>query len=280
MKRLRRIIKHMIVPHRGNAFRPHALRHKSLSIYLGLLVLIQISFGVTAYSGPEVKGVNTVNLKKEIIEISNLERKSVNIDPLYENQILNLAAERKLSDMFDKNYWDHTGPNGETAWDFISANGYRYEVAGENLARGFSDPRDVMRAWMKSPTHRENILNYKFQEIGIAVGTGKIKGATTTIIVQLFGRPQTAFASEKTTTPTLATPIIIPEVSLENTTLPSRAPYFLVWALIFGLIILDGLMLRKLGLHTSPKHLFSFRVSIVLSIVMLTLLSIGIAAIA
>jgi uncharacterized protein YkwD len=280
MKRLKRLIKHMIVPHRGNAFRPHALRHKSLSIYLVMLVIIQLTFGITAYSGPEVKGLNTENIKKEIITISNQERSAKNAGILYENPVLNQAAQNKLNDMFEKNYWDHTGPSGETAWDFISLHGYRYEVAGENLARGFSDPREVVNAWMKSPTHRENILNYKFQEIGIAVGTGKIKGATTTVIVQLFGRPQTAFASESTTTQALASPITTPELSLENATDPSKTPYFLVWTLIFGLIILDGLMLRKLGLHTSKKHLYNFRVSIFLSIVMLVILSIGITAIA
>ncbi|MBW6431990.1 hypothetical protein K0A96_02290 [Patescibacteria group bacterium] len=280
MKKIKRIIKHMIVPHRGNAFRPHAFRHKSLSVYLGLLVIIQLVFGVTAYSGPEVKGINTDNLRKEIITLANSERQIRNTGSLLESQLLNKAAQEKLNDMFAKNYWDHNGPGGETAWDFISASGYRYEVAGENLARGFSEPDEVMIAWMKSPTHRENILNYKFQEIGIAVGTGKIKGATTTVIVQLFGRPQTAFASESTTTPVAKTPVIVSDVSLENATLPSKTPYFLVWTLIFGLIILDGLMLRKLGLHTSPKHLYSFRVSIVLSIVMLALLSVGIAAIA
>ena len=270
----------MIVPHRGNAFRPHAFRYKSLSIYIVLLLIIQVAFGVTAYSGPEVKGLNTENLKKEIISLSNLERERQNIEILYESNLLNLAATNKLNDMFSKNYWDHTGPNGETAWDFISENGYRYEIAGENLARGFSDPNEVMKAWMNSPTHRENILNYKFQEIGLAIGTGRIKGATTTIIVQLFGRPQTAFAGQTTTPEIQASPVILPEVSLDNATLPSRAPYFVVWVLIFGLIILDGLMLRKLGLHTSPKHLYGFRISILLSIIMLALLSVGIAAIA
>jgi len=66
---------------------------------------------------------------------------------------------------------------------------------------------------------------------------------------------------------------------LENITLPSRTPYFIAWVLIFGLIVLDGIMLRKLGLHTSSKHLKSFRVAITMSIVMLVMLSIGIAAI-
>lgn len=281
MKRLKTLTRHLFVPHRGNAFRPHAFRNKSLSIYLGVLVIMQLALGITAYSGPEVKGADTERTKQEIIKISNIERGERGLNPLAENEYLNTAAEAKLNDMFLKNYWDHTGPGGETAWDFMEKKGYQYEVAGENLARGFSDPEEVVVAWMRSPSHRENILNNRFQEIGIAIGTGEIRGARTTVIVQLFGRPLTAFAAARAETPEFqASPVFIPEASLENATMPSRAPYLVVWGLIFGLIIIDGLMLRKLGLHSSRKHLSGFRLSIFLSIVMLALLSIGVAAIA
>ena len=281
MKRYKRLLKHFVVPHRGTAFRPHAFRHKTLSMYLAALIIIQIAFGITLYSGPEVMGDDTENLKTNIVTLTNIERTKTASGVLYESETLNIAAENKLDDMFEKGYWDHTGPNGETAWEFISETGYRYEVAGENLARGFASSKDVMSAWMESPTHKDNILNSRFQEIGLAVGTGQVKGATTTVIVQLFGRPKTAFASEQTENTSLDNEKqLLPEVSLENATLPSRTPYFMVWAMIFGLVILDGIMLRKLGLHTSPKHLYSFRVSLAMSVIMLVMLSIGISAIA
>ncbi len=269
----------MIVPHRGNAFRPHAFRHGSLSFYLFILMTFQVALGVTFYSGPEVKGVSTLQLKNEIIDITNQQRAKLGSEPLYESQTLSQAASKKLSDMFRKNYWDHSGPNGETAWQFITNEGYEYEIAGENLARGFSSSQSVVKAWMNSPTHKENLLNSRFQEIGVAVGTGKIHGATTTVIVQLFGRPSTEFIAPKTTATLGESATIIPDVSIENVTLPSKAPYFIVWTLIFGLIILDGIMLRKLGLDVSPKHLKSFRISIAMSIFMLAILSVGVAAI-
>lgn len=268
----------MIVPHRGNAFRPHALRHNALSLYLFGLMVAQLALGVTLYSGPAVLGSSTETLKNNIIALSNMEREDSGVGALYVNDALNEAAEAKLNDMFDNNYWDHVGPDGETAWDFIAETGYRYEVAGENLARGFESSDKVIAAWMSSPTHRENILNSRFQEIGLAVGSGKIKGATTTVIVQLFGRPQTAFASQSSKT-VLGEAKLIPEFNANNATLPARSPYFFVWALIFGLIVLDGVMLRKLGLYTSRKHLLGFRVSLAMSAFMLLMLSIGVAAI-
>ena len=279
MKRFKRVLKHLFVPHRGNAFRPHALRHQALSIYLAAIMLVQIGVGVTMYSGPEVKGADTEAVANGIITLTNQERNRNGAGALYENDTLNQAANRKLQDMFNKNYWDHTGPSGETAWDFITSENYQYEVAGENLARGFKNPTDVVRAWMASPTHRKNLLNDRFQEIGLAVGSGKIHGVTTTVIVQLFGRPKTAFASESIKGDEATETIVAPEMSFDNVTLPSKAPYFIVWTLLFALLVMDGIMLRKLGLHTSPKHLYGFRTALALSLFVLVLLSIGFTAI-
>jgi uncharacterized protein YkwD len=61
--------------------------------------------------------------------------------------------------------------------------GYRYRVAGENLAQGFTDPQALTAAWMASPTHRANILDHDFNETGIGISNGK----QGTLIVQLFG---------------------------------------------------------------------------------------------
>ncbi len=279
MKRIRRILKHLFLPHRGNAFRPHALRHGALSFYLLLIMTVQVGLGVTLYSGPQVKGADTETLKQNILLLTNKERQRAGQGELYENRALDKAAAAKLDNMFKENYWDHVGPNGETAWDFIGDQEYQYEVAGENLARGFSSSSDVVRAWMASPTHKQNILNNRFQEIGLAIGSGKIHGSTTTVIVQLFGRPKTAFAAENTRGALNTNQTLLPEVSLENVTLPSRAPYFAIWSLIFGLIVVDGVMLRKLGLHTSPKHLYGFRTALAMSLLMLVLLTVGFTAI-
>jgi uncharacterized protein YkwD len=244
------------------------------------MMVIQVAVGVTINAGPAVKGSETENLAYNVVVLTNQERTKTGAGVLYENSTLNLAAQKKLEDMFAKNYWDHTGPNGETAWDFISSEDYQYEVAGENLARGFKRSEDVVSAWMDSPTHRKNLLNDRFQEIGIAVGSGKIKGVTTTVIVQLFGRPRTAFASENVKGELNTGQTLIPEVNFENITVPSKAPYLLVWGLLFGLLLVDGVLLRKLGLHTSQKHLFGYRTALAMSLFMLVMLSLGFSAIA
>ena len=67
--------------------------------------------------------------------------------------------------------------------------GASLEFAGENLARDFSNPASVVTAWMKSPTHKDNLLNPKFKEIGVAVVDGNLGGIATTLVVQFFGAP-------------------------------------------------------------------------------------------
>lgn len=270
----------MFVPHKGNSYRPHAFRHKALSFYSLGLLLSQVLFGATMYSGPTIMSGDTVTVAKNIVIYSNKEREKMGIGKVYENENLSKAAYDKLKDMFDKNYWDHTGPSGETAWDFINDSGYRYLLAGENLARGFNRSQDVVTAWMESPSHRENILNGRFKEIGVAVGSGKLKGNTTTVIVQLFGEPKTVFASESKSDEVLGTQKLIPEFSMNNATSPSKTPYFIVWAFLLAFIILDGVMIRKLGLHASRSHLFNFRVSLLMSVLVLALLGIGVVGIA
>lgn len=277
---LKRLLKHSFVPHRGNAYRPHALRHKALSVYSIGLIFSQLLLGATVYSGPSVVKADAAALQKNIIVHTNTERTNNNLDTLIENETLDKAAENKLSNMFQENYWDHTGPKGETAWDFISATGYQYQLAGENLARGFSSSNDTVKAWMASPSHRSNILNSRFKEIGVAVGSGKINGNTTTVIVQFFGEPRTAYANEVTKPRVLGEKKLMPELSLTNPTQPSKAPYLLIWMVIFGLIMVDGFMIRRLGLHTSKNHVFNLRVSLLLALLALITLSIGVVGIA
>jgi uncharacterized protein YkwD len=280
MKNISKILKHLFVPHKGNAFRPHAFRHKVLSIYSLGLILSQILFGATMYSGPVIMSGDAKVVAKNIVTLSNEEREDAGLGTISENEVLSKAAYKKLEDMFTKGYWDHTGPNGETAWDFITGSGYRYLLAGENLARGFNNSEDVIRAWMESPTHKANILNNRFTEIGVAVGSGKLAGNNTTVIVQLFGEPKTVYAAEGQGSGVLGEKKLIPEFSMSNTTLPSKTPYFLIWAFILGLIIIDGVMIRKLGLHASRSHLFNFRVSLLMSLLVLVIMGVGIVGIA
>lgn len=124
---------------------------------------------------------------------TNLARVEEGLPPLSLNLTLSTAADSKTADMFSRQYFEHVSPSGEDAGDIVSRAGYAYLVVGENLALGnFKDDRALVAAWLASPGHRANILNAKFQEIGVAVRRGTYEGRNVWIAVQEFGRPRSA----------------------------------------------------------------------------------------
>jgi len=131
---------------------------------------------------------------QDVVNQTNDQRASAGLPPLTLNMALSNAAAGKAQDMFNKQYWAHTSPDGVEPWAFISGAGYSYIAAGENLARDFLHTGDMISAWMASPTHKANIINPKYQEIGIAVVNGTLDGIETTLVVQMFGAAQTANA--------------------------------------------------------------------------------------
>lgn len=120
---------------------------------------------------------------------TNTNRVADALSPLKPNALLELAAQEKANDMAANGYFAHTSPSGLTPWYWFQKVGYNFTYAGENLAVNFTDSEDVINAWMNSPSHRENILNGNFTEIGIATAQGTYNGKSAVFAVQLFGTP-------------------------------------------------------------------------------------------
>lgn len=125
-----------------------------------------------------------------VFEWTNSFRGKEGLEPLELNNMLSQAAERKLSDMFDREYFAHVSPLGVKPADLVSNAGYDYLFCGENLAMGnFRGDEELVVKWMESPGHRHNILNRHYTEIGIAAGRGRIEGRDTWLAVQTFATP-------------------------------------------------------------------------------------------
>lgn len=129
-------------------------------------------------------------MRSKVISITNSERLNNGAKALDQNNLLNAAAEVKIRDMFNRQYFEHMSPDGKGPGAIIDEAGYRYIVVGENLAMGnFKDDAALVAAWMASPGHRKNMLNTRFSEIGVAVGEGMYNGKKTWLAVQEFGLP-------------------------------------------------------------------------------------------
>ncbi len=138
----------------------------------------------------DTKGILTV---QGIIKLTNKERTTSNVVALSESNLLNKAAEAKLDDMFAKQYFEHQSPEGRGPADLADDAGYHYVIVGENLALGnFGTDAALIKGWMDSPGHRDNILREGYREIGVATRKGNFQGKMTWLAVQEFGTSETA----------------------------------------------------------------------------------------
>lgn len=190
MQKLIRKLHHWFIPGEHNNYRGRALSHNALLGYmLVAMSLLLIAKTSGNFMSSQILGVATDIQTEDLLKDTNRERTKNGLEPLVYNQQLSEAAKLKADHMFINNYWAHFSPKGDTPWEFIKQSGYEYEYAGENLAKNFLYSQNVVDAWMKSPTHRENILRPEFSEVGFAVENGVLQGEETTLVVQMFGKP-------------------------------------------------------------------------------------------
>jgi uncharacterized protein YkwD len=179
--------KHWFIPHEGNEHRPHALRTKALKAYAYVIIAAKISSIIFLFAAYPNQGQFSAFTSNTIISLTNASRQEQHLNTLQPNALLTDAATRKAKDMIARNYFAHTTPDGKRFWTWIDATGYNYSIAGENLAIDFTTPESAHSALMASPTHRENIMNSRYKEVGVAVVTGKMDGELTTVLVEMFG---------------------------------------------------------------------------------------------
>ena len=181
-------IKYSIIPSESNNYKSRFLQSNFLLYVVVLLFVLRI--GATLISTNIPSNIFFADITKSVLEnLVNQTRQSAGLLPLTENQQLDAAAQMKAENMLQNNYFDHTSPAGITPWYWFLKAGYDYHYAGENLAIGFFDSQEVYNAWLNSPTHKANIVNSHYTEVGTAVLSG-YGGGNTIIVVQEFGSEQ------------------------------------------------------------------------------------------
>ena len=122
---------------------------------------------------------------QSVIDATNNERVKAKLLPFEVNSKLAASAKIKVEDMITRQYFEHEAPTGEGIAELGKKVGYNYIIIGENLALGnFASADDLLLAWMNSPGHRANILNDKYQELGIYVAEGLYKDKKVWFAVQ------------------------------------------------------------------------------------------------
>lgn len=175
--------------------------------YVPLLLIVTTGLVFTSYWQPRsrhgVLAYSTSMSVSALLAATNQQRAGNNVGALNLNSQLSSAAQAKANDMVARDYWAHNTPDGNPPWVFIDQAGYSYKKAGENLAYGFATSDDTVAGWMNSPSHRENMLDGSFADVGFGfansanfTGTGE-----ETIIVAEYGQPLTSAAPAAATSP-------------------------------------------------------------------------------
>ncbi len=185
-------LKDFFIPTPKNNYQPKILHPKRIIFYAVSSVIIKtlvifflFAMPISAWLTPDILNQES----EKIIKLTNEIRKKLNLPLLEKDILLNQVALAKAKDMLTNQYFAHESPLGKKLSDWLEESGYDYEIAGENLAIGFISAEEVVRAWEQSQSHYENIIEPRYQEIGVGMISGEYNGKESTLVAQYFASP-------------------------------------------------------------------------------------------
>lgn len=174
-----------------------------LPIYISLTVIFAFVVGVfgskvitpvteqiknNQYLSSHVEQREPKILPDEVFELTNNERTKNGLKSLKRNPKLDEAALERAKVIIEYNEWAHEATKSGVPYTEAVKKAHYWNINyGENLANGQYSSAEVVNGWMSSEGHRANILDTKFQEIGIATYFGQLNGFNTVVTVQIFG---------------------------------------------------------------------------------------------
>ena len=129
---------------------------------------LEVAYDLLSKTYINTKQVN-YKMVSEVINIVNKERTVRGLSALQEDPLLHQLATVKLNDMLQRKYFEHQSPFYGYPWEMANYLDYEFKSLGENLAKSLITPADVMKGWMASPKHKENVLKSNYTHIGVAV---------------------------------------------------------------------------------------------------------------
>lgn len=141
----------------------------------------------SAVADTVVTGAEAAFSDEQVMAEINAERRRAGLVELHHNPTLERAALQHSADMAARDYLSHDVLGGPKFAERAAAIGYPYRQMSENVARGYTTPRELVAAWMASPSHRAAILNPIFRDIGIGLAVGQHHGRQTVSADAMFG---------------------------------------------------------------------------------------------
>lgn len=120
--------------------------------------------------------------ESQMLDWINEERRKRGMSNLRMNPELSRLARMKALEMIQDDYLSHVSPRFGSVETMLNQAGVDYGKVGENVAGNFTLD-GAHTSLMNSPSHRANILNPEYEEIGIGLNRG---GEYGHVFVQLF----------------------------------------------------------------------------------------------
>lgn len=131
------------------------------------------------WHGQEPREANDHELRTSVLCLINRIREHYGIPPLDYNLALRQSASSHSVSMVRSRSLSHYGPGGSTLTTRVARAGYLGDMSGfraaENIGAGqgqLGSPFAIVRTWMRSTTHRENILDRGLRDFGVGVARG------------------------------------------------------------------------------------------------------------
>ena len=144
---------------------------------------------VPAEDKKEAPQVEMTKDEKMLLELLNKERTKKELPPLQPNPLLFKVARAHSANMAKQEKMEHV-LDGKNPGQRVLAAGYDYGKAAENIAvsEGTRPPlRVIVKGWMESKIHRDNLLDDKVTETGLGIAKND-KGEI--YYTQVFARPR------------------------------------------------------------------------------------------
>ena len=176
-----------------------SLDHRVRFARLGwIAALAVIACAASAYASDAVVGRKSdAQIRARVVALVNDARSSSRrcgrerfaaAPSLAVSQQLNDAAASHARDMARKKFFEHRGSNGSQPKDRVLRAGYQSRLTGENIAYGPESAEEVVAGWLASPGHCANIMDPRFQDIGVGLAVGRKRSQI--YWVQDFGLPR------------------------------------------------------------------------------------------
>ena len=137
-------------------------------------------YSKASYASASTTQVQAVSgLEGSLLNLINQVRAQYGAPVVANNPSLTNLARSRSADMINRNYFSHTTPEGKNIFNILSENGIGYACAGENIYQcspaSNGSEQAIINSWLSSSSHRANLLNASYRQVGIGIidGGGK-----------------------------------------------------------------------------------------------------------